>query len=595
MSPITNIAAYRFAALTELKELRARLIEQCRSWQLKGTILLSAEGINLFVAGGAKEIALLLAELRAVPGLEALEPKVSVSGHQPFNRMLVRIKKEIIAFGVEGIEPQKRTSRKIAAATLKQWLDEGRQVTLLDTRNNYEVKLGTFRGAQALGLDHFREFPAAVAQLPAEMKKTPIVMFCTGGIRCEKAGPFMEREGFLDVFQLDGGILKYFEECGGAHYDGECFVFDQRVGVDPALRETESAQCFGCLSPLTKEDQADARYVAGRTCPYCFATSAEKMAEVISSREEQIRAATTLLPGSVPYDNRKPVIVPPGFGGATVIDFFSGVLRHVARREWERLAAAGRLLNRENRAVSAETQVRAGERYFVLQPGIVEPEVSAAIRIVHEDEAIIVLNKPAPLPVHPSGRFNRNTLQAILHQVYFPQKPRAAHRLDANTTGLMVCARTRHFARIVQPQFERGEVWKTYLVNVVGHPAWEREVCAAPIGAEARDVGARAIDPEAGLPARTDFKVRARRADGTAVLEARLLTGRTNQIRLHAWHLGFPVVGDPVYRAERAAGATQTLAVDDSPLGLHAWKLSFLHPVTGLRMHFEAEAGERFA
>ena len=113
--------------------------------------------------------------------------------------MLVRIKKEIIAFGVEGIEPQKKTSRKITAQTLKQWLDEGRAVTLLDTRNDYEVKLGTFRGAKTLGLDHFRDFPAAVDRLPSELKKEPIVMFCTGGIRCEKAGPFMEREGFLDV------------------------------------------------------------------------------------------------------------------------------------------------------------------------------------------------------------------------------------------------------------------------------------------------------------------------------------------------------------------------------------------------------------
>src|SRR5580698_273591 len=129
VAPITNIAAYRFAALSDLKGLRARLVEKCRAWKLKGTILLSTEGINLFVAGGAEEIDLLLAELRAIPGLEDLQPKISPGQHQPFNRMLVRIKKEIIAFGVEGIEPQKKTSRKIAAQTLKQWLDEGREVT----------------------------------------------------------------------------------------------------------------------------------------------------------------------------------------------------------------------------------------------------------------------------------------------------------------------------------------------------------------------------------------------------------------------------------------------------------------------------------
>jgi UPF0176 protein len=595
MPAITNIAAYRFAALSGLKEWRVRLVEQCCAWGLKGTILLSTEGINLFVAGGAAEIDLLLAELRAVPGLEDLKPKISVSDHQPFNRMLVRIKKEIIAFGVEGIEPQKRTSRKIAAQTLKQWLDEGRPVTLLDTRNDYEVKLGTFRGAKVLGLDHFREFPAAVQQLPAEMKQEPIVMFCTGGIRCEKAGPFMEREGFLDVFQLDGGILKYFEEVGGAHYDGECFVFDQRVGVDPALRETQSSQCYACLSPLTEEDQNDARYVPGKSCPYCFATTAEQMAEKLRARQEQIRRATTPLPGSIAYDNRKPVIVPLEWNGATLLDCLAGIFKHVPREEWEARLTSGHLLDLEERPVASLHRVQTGERYFVMQPGIVEPEVSTGIRVVYEDEAILVVHKPAPLPVHPSGRFNRNTLHHILQAVYHPQKPRAAHRLDANTTGLLVIARTRHFAGILQPQFERGEVHKTYLVNVTGHPEWDRHVCEAPIGEEPREIGRREIDPESGLPARTEFEVLARRADGTALLQARLLTGRTNQIRLHLSHLGFPVVGDPVYRADRPPGATQTLGPDDPPLQLHAWKLSFLHPLTSQRLHFEAEPGERFS
>ncbi len=594
MSTITNIAAYRFASLGGLKEMRGRLVEQCRAWNLKGTILLSTEGINLFVAGGAAEIDLLLAELRAVPGLEDLAPKISVSDQQPFNRMLVRIKKEIIAFGVAGIEPQKRTSRKIAPATLKQWLDEGRPVTLLDTRNDYEVKLGTFRGAKTLGLDHFREFPAAVGKLPAPMKQQPIVMFCTGGIRCEKAGPFMEREGFLNVFQLDGGILKYFEEVGGAHYDGECFVFDQRVGVDPALRETESLQCFACLTPLTADDQADGRYVAGESCPYCFATTAEQMAATLCARQEQIRHATTPLPGSIPYDNRKPVLIPPEQNGATLLDCLAEIFRHVPRAEWASRFAGGQLLDAQARPVAADHRVKTGERYYALQPNIVEPEVSADLRILHEDGAILVVHKPAPLPVHPSGRFNRNTLQHILQQVYYPQKPRAAHRLDANTTGLLVIARTRHFAGILQPQFARGEIQKTYLVNVTGHPAWNQHLCTAPISDEPRDIGLREIDPEAGLPARTEFEVIARRAEGTALLQARLLTGRTNQIRLHLAHLGFPVVGDPVYRADLPPAPTQTLGIDDPPLQLHAWKLSFLHPLTGKRVEFEAEPGARF-
>lgn len=208
-----NIAAYKFAPLDGLKALREELLGLCRREQLKGTILLSTEGVNLFVAGGRSGLEVLLERLQSIPGLEGLQAKWSESGHQPFNRMLVRIKKEIIAFGVPGIDPSRRTSPKLAPSTLKQWLDEGRPVTLLDTRNDYEVKLGTFKNALAAGIDHFREFPEAVRKLPEGMKEQPIVMFCTGGIRCEKAGPFMEQSGFKNIFQLDGGILKYFEEC----------------------------------------------------------------------------------------------------------------------------------------------------------------------------------------------------------------------------------------------------------------------------------------------------------------------------------------------------------------------------------------------
>ena len=208
-------------------------------------------------------------EVRSIPGLADLTPKESASAEQPYNRMLVKIKKEIIAFGVAGIDPARQPAAKLSPRTLKQWLDEGRAITLLDTRNDYEIRLGTFRGAVAAGIDHFRDFPEAVRRLPPAVKDRPIVMFCTGGIRCEKAGPFMAREGY-DVFQLDGGILKYFEECGGAHYDGECFVFDRRVGLDPNLQETKSVMCFACQMPLTEEDQKDSHYVPDVSCGHCF-------------------------------------------------------------------------------------------------------------------------------------------------------------------------------------------------------------------------------------------------------------------------------------------------------------------------------------
>ncbi len=270
MPAVVNLSAYKFTPLENLPALKERLKAVADGAGIKGSILLSPEGINLFVAGERAGLDRLLGEIRDIAGLADLTPKESTSDDQPFNRMLVKIKKEIIAFGVEGIDPSRRPTPKLAPRQLKQWLDEGRPLTLLDTRNDYEVKLGTFRGARAAGIENFRDFPAAVSRLPEELKEQPVVMFCTGGIRCEKAGPFMELSGFKQVLQLDGGILKYFEECGGAHYDGECFVFDKRVGVDPALQETNSVLCFACQMPLTEAEQRDPRYVPDKSCPHCF-------------------------------------------------------------------------------------------------------------------------------------------------------------------------------------------------------------------------------------------------------------------------------------------------------------------------------------
>jgi RluA family pseudouridine synthase len=588
MTTIVNIAAYKFVALPELRSLRARLLALCKGWELKGTILLSAEGINLFVAGERTKIDLLLAELRGIPGLEDLQPKVSETDHQPFTRMLVRLKKEIIAFGVEGIDPSKRTSPKLAAQELKRWLDEGRPVTLLDTRNDYEVKLGTFKNARPIGIDHFRDFPEAVRKLPPELKEQPLVMFCTGGIRCEKAGPFMERDGFKSVFQLEGGILKYFEACGGAHYDGECFVFDQRVGLDPSLQETDSTQCFRCQTPLSEADQRDERYVPGQACPFCFRTPAEEMAATIARRHEAIARASTPLPGSVPYDSFKPINVPEDCDGKTLLDALCRVVVHIPPAEWISECERGMVVNKQREPARATQTVRAGEQFLHRFPNVTEPGVNGRVEILHEDEALIVVNKPAPLPMHVGGRFHRNTLQHILNKVYHPQKPRPAHRLDANTTGVVLVTRTRHFAGKLQPQFARGTVEKLYLVRVQGHLEADEFDCDAPISAESGELGSRAVDLESGLEARTEFRVRRRDPDGTSLLEARPLTGRTNQIRVHLWHLGFPVCGDAVYLADRKLGTTQTLEVTAPPLCLHAWRVGFLHPLTRQRVDFTA-------
>ncbi len=235
--PIVNLATYKFVLLTRLAERRAWLRDFCRKLGLKGTILLSVEGINLFVAGRRTAVDALVAALQDDTEIGPLELKESPSDVQPFRRMWVKIKKEIIPFGVD-IAPTLASSQKLPPAQLKKWLDAARPVTLLDVRNNYEFALGTFAGAEPIGIDHFRQFPAAADRLPKERRDETIVTFCTGGIRCEKAAPYLVRRGFRNVWQLDGGILKYFEVCGSAHFQGECFVFDDRVAVDGLLRET---------------------------------------------------------------------------------------------------------------------------------------------------------------------------------------------------------------------------------------------------------------------------------------------------------------------------------------------------------------------
>jgi UPF0176 protein len=592
MENFTNIATYKFALLSDLKSLRESLKLQCKHWGVKGTILLSTEGINLFVAGRSAEIEKLLERLQSIPHLGPLNPKISESRHQPFQRMLVRIKKEIIAFGVEGINPAAYTSNKISPRELKEWLDQGRAFTLLDTRNDYEIKLGTFVNAQSLGLRHFRDFPQAAMNLPPTLKKTPVVMFCTGGIRCEKAGPFLETQGFENILQLDGGILKYFEDCGNAHYRGDCFVFDKRVGVDPTLRETTDAQCFACLTPLTETEQTDVRYEKGQSCPYCFKTDEQKMKSVIAARHQKISEVMNPLPGSVPYHHERPLRVPEKFHGVSVFQFVSGILNHVGESQWREEFRQQFILGPDHLPTGETATVRSGERYYHLTPNLREPAVNTDVKILYEDEAVIVLEKPAPLPIHAGGRYNRNTLQFLLEQVYAPLKPFPAHRLDANTTGLLLVAKTRHFSRLLQPQFSRGEVLKTYLARVNGWPAEDQFSCELALGEETQAVGARRAEIS-GLPSKTEFRVLARFNDDTSLLEVQPLTGRTNQIRIHLWELGFPICGEQLYLPQKKLGNTQTGHIGDAPLCLHAQRLSFIHPLTQRRVTFESQSSAR--
>lgn len=594
MAEFVNVAAYRFVRLEDPAALRGELRELCVQHALKGTILLAPEGINLFLAGRRPAVDALLARLRQLPGLADLEVKESLSEDQPFERLLVKVKREIIAFGDPEIAPQEYTSRKLPPRELRQWLAEQRDVLLYDVRNDYEVKVGTFAGAIPAGIDHFRDFPRAVERLPAEYRDKPVVMFCTGGIRCEKAGPYMERAGFRNIYQLEGGILKYFEECGGDFFQGDCFVFDKRVALDPQLQETATTQCYACLAPVTPEEQQQPEYDPPHSCPHCYRTPLQRMHALCEQREAEFARVSNPLPGSLPYDNIRPISIPLRLDRATLIDALCALFGHVSRDEWLQLISQGLIVHKGQR-VQPERIVRAGERYGRLFPGLIEPPVNVEVGWLYEDDSLIVLAKPAPLPMHPCGRFNRNSLEWMLHEVYRPFKPRPAHRLDANTTGVVVFTKSRSIASRLQPQFENGGVSKTYLARVKPSPEAELALttvgqqfsCSAPISRDSQQHGGRVIC-ETGLPAHTDFIVRQLCSDGTVLLEVQPRTGRTNQIRVHLWHLGWPICGDPLYLPEGALGAEQTLGCDAPPLMLHAWKVGFQHPRTGAPLEFTA-------
>ena len=575
---IANIAAYRFTPLDRLPERREELRGLCRALQLKGTILLSPEGINLFLAGTQEGVDALVAHLHKDPLLAGIETKTSFSRHQPFRRLLVKLKKEIIAFGVKGIAPAAYTSKKLSATQLKQWLDEGRPLTLLDTRNNYEVRIGTFKAATSVGIDHFRDFPSAIQQLPTQLKEQPIVMFCTGGIRCEKAGPLMEQEGFREVYQLQGGILKYFEECGGAHYEGDCFVFDQRVAVNPRLEETAMTQCYACQHPLTPQDQESAHFVVGVSCPFCWQPAAMQPALTLAELESKIAAVVSPLPGAGPYENIRPLNVPARYDYWSLLNFLCEFLPDVSRDEWKELIQQG-LVRDANGPLNADSVLRGGQRLLRVEPATTEPAVNAAIRILAWEADYVVFDKPAPLPMHPCGRFNRNTLTEILGYAFPGEKFSPAHRLDANTTGIVVFARNRSAAKAIQQQFERGGASKTYLCRVAGHPSWQEMTSKEPISSQPTKNGFRVIDVESGYPAETAFRVIARCANGESIIEATPRTGRTNQIRVHLWSLGHPVVGDPAYLLQQQLGTQQTVTPDSPPMCLHAWRLEFARPV----------------
>ena len=246
MTSILNISAYKFVPLQDTAALRERLLALATDLQLKGTVLLAEEGINLFVAAQADAVRAFVAALHADARFADLAPKESWSAAQPFRKMLVKVKREIIRMDVPTIQPDfsapSGRAPSVSAATVRRWLDtgtddEGRPVVTLDTRNAFEVDVGAFDGAIDWRIDKFSEFPQALAAHRAELEGKTVVSYCTGGIRCEKAAMLMRAAGLPHVYQLEGGILKYFEETDGAHYHGDCFVFDERRAVAADLQE----------------------------------------------------------------------------------------------------------------------------------------------------------------------------------------------------------------------------------------------------------------------------------------------------------------------------------------------------------------------
>ena len=275
MNSVLNISSYKFIPIHDAAELRGLLMERAQALQLKGTILLAEEGINLFLAGPADAVRSFVAQLQTDARFADVTPKESWSDAQPFKKMLVKVKGEIIRMNHPTIKPADGRAPAVAPATVRRWLaqghdDEGREVVTLDTRNDFEVDAGAFRNAIDWRITKFTEFPPALLNHKAALEGKTVVSYCTGGIRCEKAAILMQEEGIENVYQLEGGILKYFEETDGAFYDGGCFVFDQReaLGADLSItplveevaikrRKASAQDAVQELQELVQEHAAD--------------------------------------------------------------------------------------------------------------------------------------------------------------------------------------------------------------------------------------------------------------------------------------------------------------------------------------------------
>lgn len=290
--PFRVAALYRFARLDGHEALRAPLAAFCCARGIKGTLLLASEGINGTVAGSAEAICELVAHLQALPGMAGLDVKYSHAVDMPFHRMKVRLKREIVTMGVEGIDPAMSAGTYVEPSEWNALISDPDTV-VIDTRNAYEVSLGSFRGALDPQTASFRQFPGWVDEHRANLEGRKVAMFCTGGIRCEKATAYVKALGIEDVFHLKGGILKYLEEVPQAEslWQGECFVFDERVSVSHGLEEGEAELCRACRRPLTSQDRQSQHYIAGISCADCHDERSEADRGRYAERQRQVDLA----------------------------------------------------------------------------------------------------------------------------------------------------------------------------------------------------------------------------------------------------------------------------------------------------------------
>lgn len=285
-------AFYHFADLEDYESLRAPLLQSCEDLGLLGTILLAAEGINGTVAGPERGVQRLLERLRADPRLAGLKAKFSRAQEPPFYRMKVRLKKEIVSLGVPGVDPRKAVGEYISPA---EWnaLIQRDDVRLVDTRNDYEVHLGSFAGAEDPATRSFRDFPAWVSENLDPQRDEHVAMFCTGGIRCEKSTAYLKSLGFRNVYHLEGGILNYLEQVDvqDSLWQGDCFVFDNRVTVDHQLRQGDLEVCPACRMPVTEADRQSPQFELHVSCPKCFDRLTPERREGLLERARQIELA----------------------------------------------------------------------------------------------------------------------------------------------------------------------------------------------------------------------------------------------------------------------------------------------------------------